>query len=460
MSQPREAFDGLPAPAPTQPDQVIDDLGDGLLLRRATERDIDAIAEFQAVVHQDPPDFEPQPFLVHWTRELMDGSHPRASARDWLLVHDTTHGRIAAAQCLVPMEARFSGVPLRAAQVELVGTHPEHRRRGLIRRMMNEMHGWADAAGCDLTLIDGIPWYYRQFGYEMAVEDRAARNVPRGALPRERPDEASRVKLRRATADDLARFERLYARGTERHRLAFVRGQTDWRFELSRHAEGARYRELWVIEDGAAHPVGVMSHTPILWPPGWLHLNMIEVEDDVAWSDVMPGVLWHLRTRGLEQESRQGIELLGATLSLGTEHPCYEAIRTRLTPGHPGYALYLRVPDVRGFVEKVTPALEANLAASDLAGHSGSLALSFYRDGVRLELERGRISSVTSWRPATDDPGDLAFPDLTYLHLLFGHRSWSELYPIFADVFAWKSETVPLLNALFPKQPSDPWTPL
>ena len=52
---------------------------------------------------------------------------------------------------------------------ELVGTDPDYRRQGLIRAQFEVLHQWSAERG-ELALgITGIPWYYRQFGYEMCL---------------------------------------------------------------------------------------------------------------------------------------------------------------------------------------------------------------------------------------------------------------------------------------------------
>jgi hypothetical protein len=50
----------------------------------------------------------------------------------------------------------------------------------------------------------------------------------------------------------------------------------------------------------------------------------------------------------------------------------------------------------------------------------------FYGGGLRLGLERGRLS-VKDWNPTVEERGDAAFPDLTFLQLVFGHRTLEEL---------------------------------
>jgi len=93
-----------------------------------------------------------------------------------------------------------------------------------------------------------------------------------------------------------------------------------------------------------------------------------------------------------------------------------------------------------------------------MCGHSGELNISFYNSGVRLVFEAGQIMQVEGWNPTPQGhSGDAAFPDLTFLQLLFGYRSLAELHYAFVDCFAGHDTARALLNSLFPKQPSNVW---
>ena len=153
---------------------------------------------------------------------------------------------------------------------------------------------------------------------------------------------------------------------------------------------------------------------------------------------------------------------------LGTEHPLYGVYRFQEREG--AYAWYARVPDVAAFLRAVAPALERRLAASPCAGHTGTLTLGFYTGGVRLTLGCGKISDVEAWRPditvqglefgrpSRDPRRPLAtFPDLTFLQLLFGFRGLREIEAAFPDCVVRTQEARALLDALFPKAPSDIW---
>ncbi len=97
------------------------------------------------------------------------------------------------------------------------------------------------------------------------------------------------------------------------------------------------------------------------------------------------------------------------------------------------------------------------MARSIAPGYTGELKLSFYRQGIRLTIDAGRIADVTAWRPSHEDPGSAAFPGLTFLQLLFGYRTLDELQAAFTDCWVEDDDARALIEALFPQQPSAVW---
>ena len=59
--------------------------------------------------------------------------------------------------------------------------------------------------------------------------------------------------------------------------------------------------------------------------------------------------------------------------------------------------------------------------------------------------------------PEHSQDGDAAFPELTFLQLLFQRRSIADLDEAFADCWVGGDGPRALLDALFPKNPSDVW---
>ncbi|MBL8056316.1 MAG: hypothetical protein JNK29_06430, partial [Anaerolineales bacterium] len=181
-----------------------------------------------------------------------------------------------------------------------------------------------------------------------------------------------------------------------------------------------------------------------------------ELKAGVSWLAAAPSVARYLWAAGQAQAAAEGKACTAFAFALGSEHPVYRVLAGRLPGEWRPYAWYVRVPDLAGFLRHLTPVLEARLARSLLSGHTGEVKLSFYRSGLQLHCAAGRLS-VAPWQPRPKAEGDAAFPDLTFLHLLFGHRTLDELKHIYRDCWTDSDEARLLLEALFPKQASDLW---
>lgn len=435
---------------------ILRDLGDGLILRQATPQDAEKMVDFQADVHRDPGVGEADPTIAAWVRDLMAGTHPTFDLQDFVLVEDTSSGAIASALCLISQTWTYGGVEFGLGRPELVGTHPDYRRRGLIRTQFELIHRWSADRGELAQAIIGIPWYYRQFDYEMALPFSGGRSGYKPQVPKLKADEQEPYLIRPATEADLPLIVRLYDRGVRRDHVACVWDEILWRYELlGKSDQHVNRRALGIVERAGGDPVGFVAYAPYLYQDR-MTVTAYELEPGASWLDVTPSVVRFLWALGEEQTGTEQ-EMAQFRFALGAEHPAYRAIHSRLPHTIDPYAWYMRVPDLPQFLRRVAPALEGRLAGSPLAGHSGEVKISFYRSGMRLVLEEGRLAQVEPWQPLVEGGGDVMFPDLTFLQLLFGRRSLKELDDAFADCYAANDAARALLEVLFPKGASNVW---
>jgi hypothetical protein len=448
---------------------VLKDLGDGLILRRARRDDAEAVAAFNARVHNSSGGAferrEPHRGIAAGTRDLMSANHPTCDASDFTVIEDTTTGSIVSSTCLIGQRFSYEGVEFDAGLPELVGTHPDYRRRGLVREQFEVLHRWSKERGHLMQAIAGIPYYYRRFGYEMAVYMGWGRriyvqDVPGKVSKADGEEDSPRTyHLRPATASDARFLSDLERRARGRYLLTSSRDEVLWGYEIAgRDPESDESMEVRIVENAAGSPVGFVCHTRDL-RDGTLEVDGYELSNGVSWLEVKPFVLRELAEIGHKRASDEK-KLASLTFALGEHHPLYDAVPEpplyRLDRNDQ-YSFYVRVPDLPEFLRYVAPVLERRLAASVAAGHTCELKISFYGDGLRLELERGRLSAVEHWSATEEEEGDAAFPDLTFLQLLFGHRSLEELDHAFADCSPGEGDVRVLLDSLFPRRPSALW---
>jgi hypothetical protein len=445
------------------------DLGGGLILRGATEEDAEAVARFNARVHYSSggafEQREPHRGIAALTRDLMSGDHPTCDASDFTVVENTRTGSIVSSTCLIGQRFSYEGLEFDAGLPELVGTHPDYRRRGLVGEQFEVLHRWSEERGHPMQAIAGIPHYYRRFGYEMAVWMGWGRrvyvqDVPGKPSGSDEGESSPRSHILRAAAASDDRFlSDLHRRGRGRYLLTASRDERLWRYEVAgRDPDSDESLEVRIVEDASGKSAGYVCHARDL-RNGVLRVYGYELANGVSWLEATPFVLRELVEIGHKRASGEK-RLASVTFVLGEHHPLHETIPEpplyRLDR-HDHYSFYVRVPDLPGFLRHIAPVLERRLGASVAAGHTGELEVSFYGGGFRLELERGRLSVVEDWSPTVEEDGDAAFPDLTFLQLLFGYRSLEELDRAFADCSPGEGDARVLLNALFPRRPSDLW---
>jgi hypothetical protein len=437
---------------------VLRDLGDGLILRRATAADAEALIAFNGEVQRDPGSVGPDKGVAAWTRDLMLGEHPTFNVGDFTLVEDTRSGAIVSSLNLISQTWSYSGIEFGVGRPELVGTHPDYRRRGLVRTQFEVIHAWSAERGQKMQVITGIPWYYRQFGYEMALALGGGRVGYKANVPYLKEGEAEPYRVRPANEADLPFIACVSEHAAKRYRLACVRDAAMWRYDLAGRSRDSVHRaELCLVETANGEPIGFLVYTDHFFGGPKLSLEVYELKPGISWLEVTPCVLRYIEAIREDCARRDESEFGSFLFALGTEHPAYQVASNRLPDVRRPYAWYVRVPDLPDFVRHVGPALERRLAESPLAGHSGELKLSFYRDGLQLAFERGRLVDVEAWLPASGEWGDAAFPGLTFLQVLMGYRSLDELLYAFPDCGVRSDAARALLNSLFPKQTSDVW---
>lgn len=429
------------------------DLGDGLTLRWATPEDAEAVAQFNLALHSDDP-ANPETFLYHWVHDLMSGRHPTTKASDFTVVTGAD-GVIVSSLNLISQMWAYEGIPFPVGRPELVATRPEYRRRGLVRRQMDVIHRLSASRGELVTAITGIPWYYRQFGYEMGLDLGGGRQLfwarpGNGEMVAEEP-----YQVRPATAEDIPLLAELYTAHLGRSPIVRLRGPANWQYEMfDTHPEAIGRLKLKMITTAAGEPVAYFNADP---RGTGIAVAELGVRPGHSWRAVGRFLVRHLRAEAdaLNATRAADAHVTNISFNLGQAHPMYEALDPDLEKQSRPYAWYVRVPDLPAFLRHITPALEQRLAASVMAGHTGTTRVNLYRQRFTLVWEDGRLREVgDAYTYKRLEEGDASFPELTFLQLLFGYRSVDELIAHYADCYTDNNTTRVLLRVLFPKRAS------
>ncbi len=435
---------------------LLNELGGGLRLRRATPADVPKLLDLHAEAFGTGPHAPPSVADEHQLRDLLERPHPTFSGTEMTVVEEIASGQLVSSQHLSHHTWAYGGVPFSVGEIEHVSTRPGFRRRGLVKLQTDRMHRWSAEAGELVTVVNGIPWYYTQFGYDLPIDKyngcRLIGDHARRIAPADAP-----YALRPAAAGDVDAIHHIYAHSTRRLRVSYVRTREHWAYDLhGRDARNAWHRPLYVLLD-SERTVGFCSLNPTTQA-----IDAFEVAEGVPWSTATFSLArWLLTHPGADPPGTGGVAAHNWRFDwLGEAHPAFRACtelfgrpETLGTPLRRG-AWYVRVRDLAAFVSTIVPALETALAASDEAGYTGTLSIGRYRDtGLKLDIDKGRIE-VRPWRQTGLHDGDARFADGTFLELLFGRVDLESLEASHPYRVSVAPRARPVLRALFPKGPS------
>jgi hypothetical protein len=397
-------------------------LGQNLVLRTVRdEKDVDRYVALNTLI------WEP---VTAWTSDYLMRHHPEIVYDDFMYVEDSTSGEMLSTTCLIPWHILFQGIPLKVAMLEMVGTHPTHRKRGLIRSQVGLFHQAVEDRNFDISIIEGIPYYYLQFGYGYAFDKRAQDTLPAWNIP---DGPTTPYRLRQATLDDAPALTRLYQEAMAPVQFHDLRDEGYWRFLLS----WVRYPTRMIEDERSRQAVGyVCMHSMD-------RAGVSVMESGVTGYEAAMAVL-----RMLKVESGGEIRLSWPQTST-----LVQIARGLGSQPVPVLQWLVRIRNIEALLTKMAPIFEQRIAASAFAGLTADICLNLYKQGYLLQFKAGQLEvKALGFVDASMDAdgGDIRVPPEVFPRLVFGYRRLEELADAAPDTYI-KPALAYLGDILFPK---------
>lgn len=429
------------------------EIRDGLILRslsEGVESDQTGLPLFyQDVFGEDgDPDAER---LNWWAQDLINTDHPTVTLDDiWVVVDPAKDDAIVSALLLIPQTWQYEDIQFGCGRVELVATHKDYRRRGLIRELMNAAHERSTSLGHLVQGITGIPHYYRRFGYGMSADLGARAGMALSIIQPLDEGESVKFTLRPAGEGDIPALVAWSAAYALENQVSVVWDEAMLRYEITvRNPEAVNAPRIYMIVNPDDEPVGYVLVR--LWENNAALMGYVVSKQSSyldTFSDVMRGLRHIIDSMDLPPKFQPG------HIRFGDLHPMIDVMVRKTFPSAVTpytYAWYIRIPDVGAFLRHVAPVLERRLEGSAAHGYTGTLTVDFYDfTGLILTFEKGKLLNAEHRILGADDKPDAAFPFYSFFDLIFGRRTTLELGYIMPDVIAVLKAHI-LLDTLFPK---------
>jgi hypothetical protein len=279
-----------------------------------------------------------------------------------------------------------------------------------------------------MQVITGIPYFYRQFGYEYAVPIPTLRVLalpPALSIP-------PGFGVRDARPADVSAIVALQASELARADITCVRDHAAWEAQLGGTLSMPRC--VVATRDEAVEGVACCS----TWPDGRPVRRSVAAASSGAAVALLAETVGE---RSVMLEDRPGSVMadvaapfLGRSISRG--------------------GLYVRVPEPALLLGRLKPVLERRISESAWQSSTGSFRMSFYRQTFVIDHDRGRITSIQSG-PGDQYPWnyDIAIPPDLVASLILGRHGAAGLETRHDDVRL--DGQAQLAEVLFPRLSAD-----
>jgi GNAT superfamily N-acetyltransferase len=406
-------------------------LENGLILRTAKDKqDVERVAAFNGKIHG--------PLVETMTHQLFL-HHPDTSLDDLIFVEDEQSSEVVSSLCLIPWTWRYEDVEIHGGEMGIVGTLEGYRGRGLIRKQVEMFKRRLHERGCLLSQIQGIPYFYQQFGYEYAIPLERWLMLETRHIPAQ-PDTA--FTFRQATVGDIPTLMQLYDETVKHLTIHSVRSEAVWRYLLTDAKGTETERDILLLESTGGQAAGyvcVAHH-------GFGEELIVNEVSRLSYGAAL-ATLDHIKQLAAERKKPAirlnlplGCTLAQVALSLGAHDDG-------------AYAWQIHVQDMAALLRAIAPVLEHRIAASSLAGLTRDARISLYRETILLRFEAGKVTEVTNVGFTTWHEEPIRLPPLQFVPLVLGYRTWQELKAAFPDVDVTPKSRL-LVDTLFPKTES------
>ena len=344
------------------------------------------------------------------------------------------HGDTAVAGLvLIPQTWIIDDVELKVAEMGCVGTVPDHRHKGIQWILNNKFDEYAKEHQFDLTALAGIPYFYRQFGYQYALELDYLTTIDIEKLSNN-----NNLKYRPFKNSDISESQKILEQIQKKYLIKSLRTLQTWKIQQKTGTYGAEPFKGTVIL--AEDKLVAYYRWSIEADGETLLIKELAKSQGVSSREVGAAIRFEAEKLGLKK--------IKTKLSHLDDFSHY-LIKQGAETNNP-YAWQVKILDLRRFFLKIGPVLERRLEESVFKGFTEELQINFWKYALSLKFKDGKLLEVEE----VDYSGrSIGINPYASIQLFLGYRSRRDLGYAYPD-FIVRDGYENLIDVLFPRKPS------
>ena len=393
-----------------------------------SEEELKAIINLNVEVHQ-------KEILETFIRYIIL-KHPRKSEILWLYIKDNKENKLVSSICLAPSEWQIEDTALPVCEMEFVGTLEKYRGKGFIK-ILNELYEKImDQKGYILSVIKGIPYYYRSLGYEYISSLDERITILASKIPNKK---YKNTNIRKANSNDIPFIESKY---NQFHRNFYIFNKFDpecFRFIYLKDHFNSEVRSTYIFAEA-----GVDSNY-FSFGLSYDNQNYEIISPDLSKSEMIT-LLQFIKAMGNYNQN----DII--TLSISQHSSLFSYIRSLGGKPVSAYGWQVKIPNLKRFFDLIMKIIENRLKHSEFKELTKSIRISNYHETIILNFNNGKIEKIEIEKEYPNSKiTDLKIPGALLFKLLLGDRTFDEINYIIKEAIV-NISSKSIIEIMFPKK--------
>ncbi|MBY9003146.1 MAG: GNAT family N-acetyltransferase [Candidatus Lokiarchaeota archaeon] len=369
--------------------------------------------------------------------------HPRKKDILCFYVEDIYTGQVVSSVLLEPLEWCFENIIVPLCEMDFVATHPQYRGNNFIG-LMNELYEQVMRENnYVLSVLRGIPHYYRRFGYEFVfnLDERIILN--NNLISYIKYED---LRIRKADKGDLSFIREKYEEFFNTFYVSNKYEPISFQYKFMNEAISENYYSTYILEENnkqlSIFFIGISYDNSgfnlIIPPVSELNMNKI---------------LFFIKKEFIDKQDKK-TEETNFYCSIETKFRQYLIKIGGIVDS--SYGWQVKIPNMTLFFKHIKSILEHRIEHSKFKGISRDIKISDYNEIITLKFSNGIIIDITSEVKFSESgESDVKIPGPMLYKLILSYNSFEEIKFLIKDAII-KPESKTLISILFPKKKSLP----
>lgn len=351
---------------------------------------------------------------------------PKNEDNIYFYAYDQEKAKYVGILCLLATPVKYGDVVIKTAEYGIAGTIKEYRGQGINDKLTKLFFEKTKELNYELVIIEGIPYFYRRYGFNYAVE-MTNKKIDLDNLDLKNN---KNLKFRKAESKELDFLVKSYKNTVNSYDLCKIKDKKIIKAQLDKYISAPVKKDYYILEDNKKK-IGYFT---------------VDIGDDIQISDISNDLTFNQYEAVLKYFKDRNHKKI--TTNLKENNKFVKYLNSLGANGGRWYSYQLKIVDEFKLLNKIKPILEKRIKNSIYKNEKLTLNYDNYKEIIQIKINNSKINLQKLNRDEVDS--DLALIPQGAVKLFFGEKEITEITDFLPDCYV-KDKYNDIINLLFPQ---------